>query len=116
MSRFKSPPHNHLVWAVIGVYKGQENNVFYQRKDEIISEVGRQECHASAVITLPADKIHRIENPLPHRSCSLQVYGGALNNPARSLWNPATLQEGQFVFDTFIQYEREMTSKEIEAA
>ena len=30
-AEFKSPPHDHHMWAVIGVYEGQENNTFYRR-------------------------------------------------------------------------------------
>jgi len=42
----ESPPHNHLVWAVIGVYKGQEDNTFYHRKNgaifkQIVANAGR---------------------------------------------------------------------------
>ncbi len=106
----QSPPHNHLVWAVIGVYKGQEDNTFYRRKNGAIVEANRRECRIGEVIALPSDTIHRIANPLSDRSCSLQIYGGNLGNPARSLWNPSTLQEGQFTFDKFIACEREMTS------
>src|SRR5215472_14206531 len=27
-------PHNHLMWAVIGVYTGRENNIFWRRLPE----------------------------------------------------------------------------------
>ena len=67
------------------------------------------------MVSLPKDTIHRIRNPLSGRSCSLQVYGRDLANPARSIWNPFTRQEGQFTFDRFIAYEREMTSRKEEA-
>ena len=28
---FKTPPHNHNMWAVIGTYDGEEVNTFYRR-------------------------------------------------------------------------------------
>src|SRR4051812_4395711 len=28
---FESPLHNHTMWAVIGVFEGQEDNTFYRR-------------------------------------------------------------------------------------
>src|SRR5256885_17133159 len=27
-------PHNHLMWAVIGIYTGRENNIFWRRIPE----------------------------------------------------------------------------------
>src|SRR5471032_3345409 len=27
-------PHNHQMWAVIGVYTGREDNIFWRRRDE----------------------------------------------------------------------------------
>src|SRR5687767_12786284 len=33
-------PHNHLMWAAIGLYMGQEDNVFYRRRDAAIVESG----------------------------------------------------------------------------
>jgi len=31
---FESPRHNHTMWAVIGVYEGQEDNTFYRRGEK----------------------------------------------------------------------------------
>ncbi len=55
----ESPTHNHLVWAVIGVYKGQEDNTFYRRKNDTIVETDHRECRTGEVIALPSDTIHR---------------------------------------------------------
>src|SRR5437879_5831472 len=34
------PPHDHLMWAVNGIYGGEEDNVFYRRTPEGIVEAG----------------------------------------------------------------------------
>jgi predicted metal-dependent enzyme (double-stranded beta helix superfamily) len=110
----QSPPHNHLVWAVIGMYRGGENNVFYRRNGERIEESGRHNLSAPEVMELAADIIHGISNPLDRRSYALHVYGGSLANPARSLWNPFTLREEPFQLPAMLQYEREMMVRRLE--
>ncbi len=108
--RLLSPPHNHLTWAVIGIYKGQENNIFYRRAGGCLAESRRQDVAGPRVIVLDEEAIHSIANPLPERSCGLQIYGDALDNPRRSLWNPFTWEEEAFQLQNYLQYEREMTT------
>jgi predicted metal-dependent enzyme (double-stranded beta helix superfamily) len=38
----KSPAHNHKMWAVIGVYDGQEHNRFYRYEDGELQEKGER--------------------------------------------------------------------------
>jgi predicted metal-dependent enzyme (double-stranded beta helix superfamily) len=45
-AKFKSPPHNHTMWAVIGVYDGQENNIFYRRSGDGLETAGGKELAA----------------------------------------------------------------------
>ena len=104
----QSPPHNHLVWAVVGMYRGNENNVFYRKKDGRIEMSGHRNLVSPEVMVLDADIIHGISNPLPQRSCALHVYGGALANPARSPWNPFTLSVESFQLPAMLKYEREL--------
>src|ERR1700687_1337998 len=37
---FKTPPHNHNMWAVTGTYDGQENNTFYRRSGQGLEKAG----------------------------------------------------------------------------
>ncbi len=112
----QSPPHNHLVWAVIGMYRGREDNVFYRRQDDHIAATAHRNLFAPEVLVLPADTIHGIANPLPEQSFGLHVYGGTLANPARSLWDPFTLAEKPFQLPVMLQYEREMTERAVHNA
>lgn len=112
--RFRSPPHNHLAWAVIGIYEGEEHNVFYHRNRGQLAESGRRTLVAPDVMLLDAGVIHGIANPSPTPSRALHVYGGALSNPARSLWNPYTLREERFELRLLLEYEREMSGHSVQ--
>ena len=106
--QFRSPPHNHLVWAVIGMYEGCERNTFYRRDGTRLREDSVRDVTAPEVIALAPDAIHGIANPLDRASYALHVYGGTLANPARSIWNPFTFEEEPFQLATMSQFEDAM--------
>jgi predicted metal-dependent enzyme (double-stranded beta helix superfamily) len=37
-------PHDHRMWAAIGIYSGGEDNTFFRRTDETITESGASRC------------------------------------------------------------------------
>ncbi len=92
----RSPAHEHLMWAVIGVYEGQENNTFYRLGAGELSEAGGVEITAGSVQVLPADAIHRIANPLDVTLNAIHVYGGDLFGVERSTWNDETGERSRF--------------------
>src|SRR4051812_13763294 len=55
-------PHNHLMWAVIGVYTGRENNIFWRRIPETpgggIEAAGAKSLGERDVEPLGHDIIH----------------------------------------------------------
>lgn len=108
---FKSPPHNHLMWAVIGVYDGQENNFFYRRSGETLETAGGRELRVSDVLVLGTDAIHAIANPLERTSFAIHVYGGDLPGAPRRMWNPETLQEEPFEYQRMMGYARTLMGK-----
>jgi predicted metal-dependent enzyme (double-stranded beta helix superfamily) len=110
-ARFKSPPHNHLMWAVIGVYDGQENNYFYRRSGESLEAAGGRELQPPDVLVLGTDAIHAIENPLDRTSFAIHVYGGDLPAAPRRMWNPFTLQEEPFEYQSMMRYARQLLEK-----
>ncbi len=110
--RLLSPPHNHLTWVVVGMYSGQEDNVFYRREGARIVEAGRRQLAAPEVMLLAPDAIHGIANPLAQPSHALHVYGGSLANPARSLWNPFTLKEESFQVPAMLAYEKQLMQRQ----
>src|SRR5262245_20184690 len=105
---FKSPPHNHLMWAVIGVYDGQENNFFYRRSGNSLEPAGGKDLQPPDVLVLGVDAIHAIANPLDRISYAIHVYGGDLPGASRRMWNPFTLQEEPFEYQRMMQYAQQL--------
>ena len=89
------PPHDHLMWAVNGIYGGEEDNVFYRRTPDGLVESGGRRVGEAASAMLGADVIHAVTNPRA-RGCtgSIHVYGGDYLHKQRSMWDPDTLEEG----------------------
>ena len=90
-------PHDHRMWAVIGVYTGREDNIFWRRL--AAAEGGRIEAAAAKSLCegdaepLGRDIIHSVTNPLPRLTGAIHVYGGDFYAAARSEWDPETLTE-----------------------
>ena len=94
---FTQTPHNHLLWAELGVYSGREDNIFWRRcasgsKWTIEATGGASMC-AGTCLSLERDVIHSVTNPLDIVTASLHVYGGDLVSAARSMWDGETLVE-----------------------
>jgi predicted metal-dependent enzyme (double-stranded beta helix superfamily) len=92
-------PHNHSMWAVIGVYTGREDNIFWRRLPESRARV--EAAGAKALCTgdaapLGPDVIHSVTNPIPRLTGAIHVYGGDFYAAARSEWDPETLSEGRY--------------------
>ena len=91
------PPHNHNMWAVIGVYTGREDNVFWRRRADAPSQIEAAGARALAVgdaVPLGPDIIHSVINPIDRLTGALHVYGGDFFAASRSEWDPETLKEG----------------------
>ena len=89
-------PHNHEMWAVIGLYKGREDNIFWRRtgeNGETIEAAGAKSLAAKEVAPLGRDIIHSVTNPLSRCTGALHVYGGDFFAPGRSEWDPETHRE-----------------------
>ena len=87
-------PHNHLMWAAIGLYGGQEDNTFYRRSGDGIVVSGGRELRSGDVALLGDDTIHAVENPRRTFTGAIHVYGGG--NPApprRRGWGDDTGRE-----------------------
>jgi predicted metal-dependent enzyme (double-stranded beta helix superfamily) len=96
--RMTLPPHNHLMWALIGIYAGREDNIFWKRSTHApggrgIAAGGARALFAGDIAVLPADAIHSVTNPLSRFAGGLHLYGGDFFATERSQWNPETLDE-----------------------
>src|ERR1700728_3167986 len=55
-------PHEHRMWAIIGMYGGQEDNSFYRRTSGGLESSGGKELPAGEVLVLGDDVIHSVAN------------------------------------------------------
>ncbi len=86
-------PHNHLMWANIGIYTGREDNIMWRRTPDGIEASGATCLFEGDVAALSVDAIHSVTNPLRRFTGGIHIYGGDFFDTARSLWNPETLEE-----------------------
>jgi predicted metal-dependent enzyme (double-stranded beta helix superfamily) len=93
---FVSPAHNHTIWAVVGIYQGNEDNIFYQRVPDGIEETGQAVLGEGEALALPPDAVHRITNSGSGPMRALHVYGGDLFATSRSQWDDDTGEERPF--------------------
>ncbi len=92
-------PHNHNMWAVIGIYSGREDNVFWRRLPEGKSRIEAAGAKALCVgdaEPLGHNIIHSVTNPIPRLTGAIHVYGGDFFGAHRSEWDAETLMEGRF--------------------
>ena len=108
---FRSPPHNHSIWAVVGIYEGQEDNTFYRLLDGEVRMIERHEVRAPGVLTMDGSTIHAIANPLAQVTCGLHVYGGHLDDAPRTLWDPDTHESAPFTRARAMQISRQLMVK-----
>ena len=92
-------PHDHHMWAVIGIYAGREDNVFWRRvpngNGRIEAAGARALCVGDAE-PLGHNIIHSVTNPIPRLTGAIHVYGGDFFAAERSEWDPETLVEGPY--------------------
>jgi predicted metal-dependent enzyme (double-stranded beta helix superfamily) len=84
-------PHDHRMWAVIGVYAGQEDNRFFRRTAPgagTLAESGGKRLESGEVAILGVNTIHAVTNPRDRLTAAIHVYGGDFVNQSRSQWGP----------------------------
>lgn len=90
-------PHNHLLSAVIGMYGGREDNMFWRRVPNPakyqIEAAGGTALGTGDVTILGRDIIHSVVNPLARISGAIHVYDGDFLHIQRSMWDAETLAE-----------------------
>jgi predicted metal-dependent enzyme (double-stranded beta helix superfamily) len=89
-------PHDHRMWAAIGIYAGQEDNAFFRRDRGTITPSGGKELDVGDVLVLGADAVHAVANSRDRLAGAIHVYGGDFVNEPRSQFDPETLEERPF--------------------
>ncbi len=93
-------PHNHNMWAVIGVYTGREDNIFWRRvpdaPDGLIEAAGARSLGRREVTPLGRDIIHSVTNPTEKLTGAIHIYRGDFFAEQRSEWEPESLTEAPY--------------------
>jgi predicted metal-dependent enzyme (double-stranded beta helix superfamily) len=91
-------PHNHNMWAIIGIYTGREDNIFWRRlpgaPEGVVEAAGAKAMSERDAVPLGRDIIHSVTNPIPRLTGAIHIYGGDFFDVShRSQWEPDTLRE-----------------------
>jgi len=92
-------PHNHQMWALIGIYSGREDNIFWRRVPNgngRIEAVGARALCVGDAEPLGHNIIHSVTNPIPRLTGAIHVYGGDFFATERSEWDSESLMEGRY--------------------
>ncbi len=93
-------PHDHRMAAVIGMYGGREDNMFWRKlpgTDKFqIEPAGGEALGTGNVTILGRDIVHSVVNPLDKISAAIHVYDGDFFAAQRSMWDAETLVEQPF--------------------
>lgn len=105
-------PHNHRMWAVIGIYTGREDNIFWRKlPGGRIEAAGAQALCEREAVPLGPDIIHSVTNPVPRLTGAIHVYGGDFFSVARSQWDPETLSEQPYDAVKVLRYFEEENTR-----
>ena len=99
-----TPIHDHLTWALIGVYDGEEREALFRRSDDgsnlklaKIQQVSERVNKKGHVTVLGHSGIHRVDNISLKPTTSVHVYGRDIGNAERHSYDPVTGEIGRFV-------------------
>ena len=99
-ARMTLMPHDHRMWAVIGVYTGREDNIFWRRvpgaAGGLVEAAGAKSLGVGCAEPLGRDVIHSVTNPLDRLTAAIHVYGGDFYGGGRSDWDPENLLERDY--------------------
>jgi predicted metal-dependent enzyme (double-stranded beta helix superfamily) len=91
------------MWAVIGIYTGREDNIFWRRQEGVpgsrLEAAGAKALSDREAAPLGRDIIHSVVNPIKRLTGAIHVYGGDFFAVPRSEWDPEHLRERPFDVD-----------------
>jgi predicted metal-dependent enzyme (double-stranded beta helix superfamily) len=90
-------PHDHRMGAVIGMYGGREDNMFWRKvlgkQTFQIEPAGGEALGTGNVTILGRDIVHSVVNPIDKISVAIHVYDGDFFEVQRSMWDAERLVE-----------------------
>jgi predicted metal-dependent enzyme (double-stranded beta helix superfamily) len=99
-------PHDHRMWAAIGIYTGGEDNTFFRRDGTTIVESGGRSLRPGDLCLLGDDAVHGVHNPTGQHAGAIHIYGGDFFTTPRSEWpGPPYVEEPYDVARTMARFE-----------
>jgi predicted metal-dependent enzyme (double-stranded beta helix superfamily) len=99
-----TPIHDHLTWAMIGTYSGQEREAIFRRRDDTsnpafakLEKVSERTNEKGHVTVLGRSGIHRVDNVGSEPALSIHVYGRDIGPAERHSYDPVTGEISKFV-------------------
>jgi predicted metal-dependent enzyme (double-stranded beta helix superfamily) len=99
-----TPIHDHLTWALIGVYDGEEREALFRRTDDGSNpkiakiEKDSEKVNTKGHVTVLGHRgIHRVDNISGKPTTSIHVYGRDIGHAERHSYDPVTGEIGRFV-------------------
>jgi len=99
-----TPIHDHLTWAMIGVYEGEEREALFRRVDDgsnpklaRIQQVSERVNKKGHVTVLGHSGVHRVDNISLKPTTSVHIYGRDIGNAERHSYDPVTGEISRFV-------------------
>jgi predicted metal-dependent enzyme (double-stranded beta helix superfamily) len=97
-------PHDHRMWAAIGIYTGGEDNSFYRRAGDTLTASGGKSLRPNDVVLLGDDAIHAVKNPTTQFAGAIHIYGGDFFATPRSEWRGEPYREQPYDVDYVLNY------------
>lgn len=95
-----TPIHDHRVWGVIGVLRGEERNERFRRKaDGRLESLGVDTLRPGdlEVVSPRLGDIHRVSNAGSQTAVSIHVYGANIGAVKRHIYDPGTGRAEPFI-------------------
>jgi predicted metal-dependent enzyme (double-stranded beta helix superfamily) len=97
-------PHDHRMWAAIGIYSGGEDNSFFRRAGDTLTPSGGKQLRPGDVALLGDDTIHAVANPTGEFAGAIHIYGGDFFATTRSEWRGDPYREQPYDVDYVLNY------------
>lgn len=106
------PLHNHNMWAVVGVYEGREDHIFWRENpDGTLRAAGAASIAAGETLFMGEPAIHSVTNPTSLFTGGIHIYGGNFYQTPRNGWDTLSLEKRILDSETNQAiFERRMTS------
>lgn len=96
MPGHRTPVHDHTVWGLVGVMRGEE---LCEEYSSALEKTGAHAVRPGAVdrVSPRVGDIHVVSNPGTQTAISIHVYGANIGAVRRHVFDPATRQAKEFV-------------------